>query len=259
MIKSKKEIPDESEIVLCTVTKVQYHSVFVNLDEYGKQGMLHISEIAPGRIRNIRDYVKEGKVIICTVLRIDHERGHIDVSLRRVTDMQRKHKLDMMKQEQKAEKIIEMVAHELKMDKKKVYTDIALPILQKYDLLHPCFSDVVNKGVLVKDIGVPKQYQEALERAIHLRIKPPEVFLKGKFSILSYDGNGIEIIKQAFQQALTKKNVALKYLGGGKYGVTIKHEDYKSGEKLLKEITTSTLHVLQKHNTIAEFIREEAK
>ncbi|MEK6948847.1 MAG: S1 RNA-binding domain-containing protein, partial [Nanoarchaeota archaeon] len=60
MLLQKKGFPQEDELVLCTVTKVEFHSVFVTLDEYGKGGMIHISEVSPGRIRNIRDFVREG-------------------------------------------------------------------------------------------------------------------------------------------------------------------------------------------------------
>ncbi len=56
---TKVGFPKESEIVICTVTNIQYNSVFVKLDEYKNlQGMIHISEISPGRIRNLRDFVK---------------------------------------------------------------------------------------------------------------------------------------------------------------------------------------------------------
>ena len=61
MYYKKSDLPEEGEILLCTVTNIQYSSVFVKMDENDKSGMIHISEIAAGRIRNIRDYVKEGK------------------------------------------------------------------------------------------------------------------------------------------------------------------------------------------------------
>ena len=86
--------PEDGELVLCTVTKVQSHSVFVRLDEFDKGGMIHISEVSPGRIRNIRDFVKEDKIIVCQVLRVSRERGYIDLSLRRVNDNQKRKKLE---------------------------------------------------------------------------------------------------------------------------------------------------------------------
>ena len=75
MLFKKQDFPEEGDLVLCTVTSVQFHSVFVDMDEYGKGGMIHISEVSPGRIRNIRDFVKEGKKIVCKVLRINQEKG----------------------------------------------------------------------------------------------------------------------------------------------------------------------------------------
>ena len=104
MLYKREGLPEEDEIVMCTVTKIFPHSVFVNIDELNKTGVIHISEISPGRIRNIRDFVKQDKKIICKVLRINKERGHIDLSLRRVIDAQRRNKSDEIKQEQLAEK-----------------------------------------------------------------------------------------------------------------------------------------------------------
>ena len=116
MLLKKQGLPEDDELVLCTVTKIHFHSVFVNLDEYNMSAMIHISEIAPGRIRNIRDFVVEGKVIVCKVLRVDRERGHVDLSLRRVNDSQKRLKLEVIKKQQKVEKIVEQVAKQLKLD-----------------------------------------------------------------------------------------------------------------------------------------------
>src|SRR3989339_1873960 len=98
MLHHKKGYPEEEEIVFCKVTKIFPNSVFVEILEYGEQGLVHISEIAPGRIRNLRDYVSEGRQIVCKVLRIDRQRGHIDLSLRRVNSTQRGEKLEQIKQ-----------------------------------------------------------------------------------------------------------------------------------------------------------------
>src|SRR5210317_1096039 len=103
MLIKKNKFPEVDELVIATVTKVNPNSVFTTMDEFEKKtALIHISEISPGRIRNIRDYVVEGKKIICKVLKIDEGRGHIDLSLRRVNDGQKREKNSQLKQEQKA-------------------------------------------------------------------------------------------------------------------------------------------------------------
>ena len=123
MLLRKQGFPEDNELLLCTVTKVQFHSVFVNIDEYGKSGMIHISEVSPGRIRNIRDYVKEGKKVVCLVLKVNQEKGHIDLSLRRVNEGQKRAKVDEIKKEQVSEKIIEFVAKKSGLDVRKLFDE----------------------------------------------------------------------------------------------------------------------------------------
>ena len=50
------------DIVLCTVDRVIGINVFVKIEDNG-EGCIVMSEIAPGRIRNIRDYVVPKKKI----------------------------------------------------------------------------------------------------------------------------------------------------------------------------------------------------
>jgi len=71
------------DVVLCTVERIEGTTVFVNINETGQQGGIILSEIAPGRIRNLRDYVVPKKVIACKVLKISG--NTIELSLRRVT------------------------------------------------------------------------------------------------------------------------------------------------------------------------------
>lgn len=94
--------PKEGEFVLGTVQSLFKQGAFITLDEYkGQRGMLHLSEISLKWVRNIRDYVKEGQKVVLLVLRVDPSRGHIDLSLRRVNEAQKKQKLQDVKQEQR--------------------------------------------------------------------------------------------------------------------------------------------------------------
>ena len=144
MLFKKQGFPEDEELVLCTVTAVQYHSVFAKLDEYDTTGLIHISEVAPGRIRNIRDFVVEGKKVVCKVLKVNKEKGHIDLSLRRVNDAQKRQKLNQIKQEQLAERIVENIAKQSKKDFVKLYNEVTDKLFEKYPTLFSAFDDVAN-------------------------------------------------------------------------------------------------------------------
>ena len=258
MLLKKKGFPEEDEVVMCTVSKIHFHSVFVNIDEYGgRTGLIHISEVSPGRIRNLRDYVVEGKKVVCKVLRVDKEKGHIDLSLRRVTVGQKKAKANGIKQEQKAEKIIEFVARNLKVDTVPLYNQLCEKILEKYPSIYPAFEEVVKNDKLLKELGIDDKIAEPLTEAIKQRIKEAEVQIGGELSIISYAPNGVEIVKEALKKADIDKNISISYEGGGKYKIMVKAPDYKKAEKMLDTATKNALKFIDKHDCEGSFVRAE--
>ena len=89
-----QEMPEQGEIVLATITKVMDHGAYVTLDEYDEiQGFLHISEIAPGWIRSVSRFVKDGEKKVLLVKKVNPKRGDIDLSLKQVSKDQKKQKL----------------------------------------------------------------------------------------------------------------------------------------------------------------------
>nr|NIP36032.1 S1 RNA-binding domain-containing protein [Thermoplasmata archaeon]NIS13138.1 S1 RNA-binding domain-containing protein [Thermoplasmata archaeon]NIS21032.1 S1 RNA-binding domain-containing protein [Thermoplasmata archaeon]NIT78497.1 S1 RNA-binding domain-containing protein [Thermoplasmata archaeon]NIW83598.1 S1 RNA-binding domain-containing protein [Thermoplasmata archaeon] len=60
--------PEEGELVVGTVVKVENFGAFVSLEEYpGKEGFIHVAEVAPGWVKYIRDYVRENQKIVTKV------------------------------------------------------------------------------------------------------------------------------------------------------------------------------------------------
>ena len=148
----------------------------IKIEEYkGKSGMIHISEISPGRIRNIHDYVRVGKKIICKVLQINHERGNIDLSLRRVSEGQKREKAEQIKRQQKVQKIVEFVADKLKEDPKKLYMEIEKQVSDEYEELHDFFEEYVADESAIKKLKLPAKTLELLCTTIKQRIKPPRM------------------------------------------------------------------------------------
>ncbi|PIN86167.1 translation initiation factor IF-2 subunit alpha [Candidatus Woesearchaeota archaeon CG10_big_fil_rev_8_21_14_0_10_44_13] len=255
MLYTKKGFPEDSEIVLCTVTKIQHGSVFVTLDEYGhKTGIINISEISPGRIRNIRDFVNEGKKSICKVMRIDQQRGHIDLSLRRVTESQRRAKNDWIKQEQKAEKIVELIAKDLKVQMKEIYDKIINT--SGYPNLFSCFEDVsMDKYSLEKILD--KKAAENLTEMIKLKIRPPEFSVEGLINLVTYSPEGVDLIKEALKKA-QGEDIVLQYIGGGRYTIKATADNYKKAEDMIKKSADAAINFLKSKGGEGDFVRKGA-
>ncbi|MEK6835378.1 MAG: translation initiation factor IF-2 subunit alpha, partial [Nanoarchaeota archaeon] len=246
---------EEGEVVICTVKKILPHAVFVDLDEYEQEAMIHISEIAPGRIRNLRDYVKEGKKIICRVLSLDKAKGYVDLSLRRVTQAQKISKNNYYKQEQKSEKILEDVAKSLKTDLKTIYEKAGDKIIEKYDGLMSCFNEIVNNNLDLKKLGIESKLADKITELVKDKIKPPEVTISGVLKIESDASNGIEIIKNTLKQVKQDENIKVTYLSAPNYRIIVKSKDYKTAESIIKNISNNVIENIKKFKGRAEFIR----
>ena len=84
----------EGDLVLCIVRDVVKTIVFVETED-GVKGSINFSEVAPGRIRNIREYVVPNKIIVCKIL--NSRPDHLFLSLRRVKDKDKKEMLEQYK------------------------------------------------------------------------------------------------------------------------------------------------------------------
>lgn len=254
MFYKKKGLPEEGEYVLCTVKSILFHSVFVELDEYDhKEGMVHISEVSPGRIRNLRDFVREGKKIICKVLRVRLDKGQVDLSLRRVSIAMRKKKSTDIKQEQKAEKIMELAAQKLGTNINKLYEDFGNKIWEEYGGLSQFFQEAAVDSASLGDFGVPQKYVSTLTEILKDKIKPQHVEIEKELELMSEAPNGIEIVKEALKKATDlaiekKYDVKISYLSAPRYHVKVSALDYKVAEKAMGDITSAAINLITSKN-----------
>ncbi len=233
MFYKKKGTPEVGELVLCTVKRILYHSVFTSIDEYeNKEGMIHISEIAPGRIRNLSDYVREGKRIVCKVLNINSQ-GNIDLSLRRVGTGLMIKKLNEHKQEEKAEKLLENVGKEFGLDIKGAYSKLGDKAIEKYGTLHNFFQAIVQDDKKAsEELNIDQKFWSKLVNTIKDKIKPSEAVISRVFTLKTFESNGISIIKKILSD-LEKQGFIINYLGAPRYKLQISAPDYKKANTIL--------------------------
>src|SRR5919204_2505807 len=137
----RNEYPEEGELVVGTVTDAKGYGAFVKLEEYpGKTGFIHIAELATGWVKYVRDHVRENQKVVCKVTGVDRSKGHVDLSLKRVNAHQRREKISEWKNEQKAEKLFEMLAKELGKDLRQFYEEVGFALQEKYGSPYGAFE-----------------------------------------------------------------------------------------------------------------------
>ncbi|MCS7119043.1 MAG: translation initiation factor IF-2 subunit alpha [Archaeoglobaceae archaeon] len=250
--------PSVGEIVIGTVTRVLDFGAFASLDEYeNKEGMVHISEVASGWIKDIREHVKKGQKVVCKVLSVNPKRGHIDLSIKDVNERQKREKIRQWKNEMSAFKWLEIVGNKLNLSKEEVLK-LGKKLLKEYDSVYSAFDEVASEGyeVLAKLVG--EEFAKTMAEIARENIKPKKVKVRGYFEIKFLHSDGVERIKRVFQDLKTDEAVSLEvyYIGAPKYRVVVEAEDYKVAENALKKIVTNVSKLVKKLGGESNFVRE---
>ncbi len=208
------------DIVMCTVDRIVGTLVFVKIDN-NEEGGIILSEIAPGRIRNLREYVVPKKRIVCKVLRISGDR--IDLSLRRVTQKEQKEIKEQYKQEKSYTSILKSVL--------KNNTDKIIKEISKQGKIYKFLQDAKqNSKELEKLVG--KEDSKKILKIIDAQ-KQKKVIIKKEISLTTTESNGLELIKKIFKDIT---NTEIKYISAGRYVLQTESTDIKTADKNLKEI-----------------------
>jgi translation initiation factor 2 subunit 1 len=250
--------PETGDLVVCTVTQVVDFGAFVAMDEYaGKQGLIHISEVASGWIKYIRDHVREGQKIVCKVLSVDKSRHHIDLSLKDVNEHQRREKIQEWKADQKAWKWLQM-AYEGRPDDLKQVSDA---LIRAYNSLYLAFEETAIYGAeALADANLAENEINIIEKLAKENVKIPSVEISGYVDLTSPAPDGIEVIKKALKQAKRVKDkdvmVTITYVGAPRYRIHVKAPDYKQAESVLKKSAQSVVKHIEQHGGEGAFHRE---
>ena len=76
------ETINPGDIIQGQVTGIENYGIFINVDD-NYNGLIHISEISEGFVKDIKDYVKMGETIYCRVLEIE-DNNNLKLSIKNI-------------------------------------------------------------------------------------------------------------------------------------------------------------------------------
>jgi len=261
MAVKKAEWPEPGDLVLASVQKITDYGAYVLLDEYQKEGLLHISEVSSGWVRNIRDFVRQGQKVVLKVLRVDTEKAHVDLSLRRVSRRERREKILSWKKERKAESLMRSVSEKLKQPAEEIYSKISPQIEEKFGGLYEGLEKAAREGPdTLIEVGVPKDIAAVIAEVAKEKIRPPMVKIKGTLELQCMKPNGAAQIREALSNAQKIEKpkgtrVRVYVVSPPKYCVEVLAEDYKEAEKILQDAAEAAVNNITRAGGLGAFQR----
>jgi translation initiation factor 2 subunit 1 len=262
MSEHKPEWPEFGELVIATIEKVTEYGAYAKLEEYNKQGLLHISEISSSRVRRIRDYVKEKQKMVLKVIRVNVGKGQINLSLRRVTKRERIEKNKSWKKERKGEAILKEVAEKVGLPIQEVYQKAGLILEEKYGL-YEGFEEVVKEGLeVLTELGIPEDLAKVISQVAEERIKVKMVKVRGVLEVRCSKPNGVKCIKDAFigaGKSHRAKDVKIEFyvIAAPKYSVEVLADNWKRAEELFEKVCESVVTNIIKAGGQGSFMRKK--
>ena len=257
----KKEYPDEGDLVVGTVVKVQNFGAFVTLDEYpSREGFIHIAEIATGWVKRIRNHIKEKQKVVCKVMHVDTSKDHVDLSLKRVNEHQKRDKIQEWKNSQKSLRLINIVAKQIGKTIDQCYREFANDLIKKYGTLYAAFEECAYDPETLKNDGFKGDWLKDFEEVAKNSISIPFVDIKGYLDITSWLPDGVNHIRNILLEAEESEyedvDIKVKYIGAPQYMITVRAPDYKIAEDEMKKAVEKIKVSIKKYNGDCEFHRK---
>ncbi len=227
--------PEGGEFVIANINKIMPYGAFCTLQEYGNlEAFLHVSEVSSGWVKNIRDYVKEGQKIVAVVQRVDLDKHQIDLSLKRVSESDRKRKMESYQLGKRAEKLLERAGGKLKKNLKDAYKEVGDTLIAEYGDLYSSFERIKAGEVSPK---IPNDWLAVLREIAEVEIKEKVIEARAELRMQSYEEEGILIIRGVLEKiSKCAPGLEVQYIGAPAYYIDFKVKEHKDVDKTIAKI-----------------------
>ncbi|XP_020097197.1 eukaryotic translation initiation factor 2 subunit alpha homolog isoform X4 [Ananas comosus] len=214
--------PEVDMAVMIQVKHIADMGAYVSLLEYNNiEGMILFSELSRRRIRSVSSLIKVGRQEPVMVLRVDRDKGYIDLSKRRVSEEDIQACEERYNKSKLVHSIMRHVAETLDLDLEDLYVHVGWPLYRKYGHAFEAFKLIVTDpdSVLdpltreVKEDGpdgqavtkaVPAmtpEVKDALVKNIRRRMTPQPLKIRADIEMKCFQFDGVLHIKEAMRKA----------------------------------------------------------
>eukprot|EP00594_Rhizosolenia_setigera_P011513 CAMPEP_0178957102 /NCGR_PEP_ID=MMETSP0789-20121207/10692_1 /TAXON_ID=3005 /ORGANISM="Rhizosolenia setigera, Strain CCMP 1694" /LENGTH=333 /DNA_ID=CAMNT_0020639243 /DNA_START=35 /DNA_END=1036 /DNA_ORIENTATION=- len=214
----EQQYPEVEELVVVTVRHIGGMGAYVSLLEYNNiEGMILLSEVSRRRIRSINKLLRVGRNEVVMALRVDQEKGYIDLSKRRVSPEDVAKCEDRFNKAKAVHGVLRYLAEKRKLYLEDLYVKVGWPLYRKYGHAYDAFKlaladDALSQEDPFEDIDLDNELKEELKAYIRRRLAPQPIKIRSDIEVSCYTYEGIDAIREALfaGMALSTENTQIK-------------------------------------------------
>ncbi|KAH6773877.1 Eukaryotic translation initiation factor 2 subunit 1 [Perilla frutescens var. hirtella] len=264
--------PEVDMAVMIQVKSMADSGAYVALLEYNNiEGMILFSELSRRRIRSISSLIKVGRIEPVMVLRVDKEKGYIDLSKRRVSEEDIQGCEERFNKSKLVHSIMRHVAETMNTDLEDLYIHVGWPLYRKYGHAFEAFKLIVNDPDTlldsltreVKEVGpngeevtklvpaISEEVKDALVKNIRRRMTPQPLKIRADIEMKCFQFDGVLHIKEAMRKAEAAGNddcpVKMKLVAAPAYVLNTQTLDKEQGIAILNKAIEACTEEIERH------------
>ncbi|XP_003490944.1 eukaryotic translation initiation factor 2 subunit 1 [Bombus vosnesenskii] len=244
----KEKYPEVEDVVMVNVRSIAEMGAYVHLLEYNNiEGMILLSELSRRRIRSINKLIRVGKTEPVVVIRVDKEKGYIDLSKRRVSAEDVEKCTERYAKAKAVNSILRHVAELLHYDSddqlEELYQKTAWHFEEKYKKQKASAYDFFKQSVLdpsiLAECGLDEHTKEVLLNNIKRKLTSQAVKIRADVEVACYGYEGIDAVKAALKAGLAlsidELPIKINLIAPPLYVITTSTPEKQDGLKALND------------------------
>lgn len=215
----ENEFPEIDEVVMVLYKQVQEHGANVELLEYNKmEGMILANEISRKRTSLVTRHIRIGKKEAAIVLKIDKEKGYMDLSKIKVRGDQSQKCEERYNKAKIVHTILQRTAINCDVPLEKLYKEIVWPLnklpgqaLEAFRLADSLSKDSPTLCTdMFKGLPLSEEIAKELHRQIQNKLSRHAIRIKADFEVTCFTFEGIDAIKEALSAGIQVGTAAIQ-------------------------------------------------
>lgn len=238
-----EKYPKEGQVVIGRIKTFEDIGAYITLPEYNNvEGLIIYNELTKKRTRNIQKLIKVGALEGFLVLKVDKEKGYIDLSKKRAQYEEKVEAFEKYYKGKIAHNFMQSISVKCNCSLDTLYSKFGWQAEKEFGSLYKCFREVLTGEHLLQNRLEPNEFvTESLLNEIEDLVKQkfviPKVKVRADAETKCNKGDGVHIIKANLMKIEKEyPDVEVSLISSPVFSFSLQSEDGETGAKILEDL-----------------------